>query len=677
MTRARRAALATLLALSALWIGSASVVAHALLLSSDPPANAVLASAPATVTLVFTERPDPALSSVRVLDASGKGHTTGAVRNGSGGDKTLAIPLDPLPGGVYTVIWRTVSIDDGHASTGSFAFSVGAARRPCRARLPGRPRRTRRQARPPSRELGAVAGGVLPRRPRAARAARAGRAPPGRPRPALGRARLAAWAAALGGGGAVFLAQASDAGVAPGDALGSSLGLDLALRLLPLAGAGRSSCSASARRRVGEPRTSPQPPWWRSRSSPTRRRPTPRPRRRPPSTSRCRPSRAGRRGLARRARGRGARAAPARPRGARCPDPGRFSRWATVGIVAVGLTGVARAAFELQGLDQLATTDYGRLLVAKAAVFAGLAALGAANHFRHVPAGDAGARSVQRLGAIELALGTVAVLVAALLVTTPPPATAASLSPGGSGSASPAPSPTAPPPPQVTATGADYATTIRVKLTVTPGTPGPGQFSAAVTDFDSGAPIAATGVKLRFALPSRADVSPSSLVLAPAPDGTFAGSGSNLSLTGFWTVTAVVVRDGKTVEVPLAVPVAPDAGPVQVLRIPGQPTSYTVDLGAKNSVQLYLDTSVSRDPATLHVTYFDARGKERPVTDIAVQAAGPDGRPIDLPMSDIEPGHATAKLTVTPGAPPTELFVTAIDPDDAPITVVIAIGADD
>lgn len=674
MKRARRAALATLLALLVLGVGGASVAAHALLQASDPAANAVLPTAPAAITLVFTERPDPALSFVRVLDASGKEQAAGSAANGPGGDKTLTVGLEALPSGVYTVIWRTVSIDDGHASTGSFAFSVGTgAPPPSAASGISTPEASGASAvslaSALSRALfflgallllGLLVPGELLLGARGRR---------------LGSARLAAWLLAVIGSIAVFVAQAGDAGVAPGEAIGSSLGVDLMVRLIPILGAGGLILigdRAPARRRVSNLGAAALV------------------------------------GLAilgdSTATHAAAAIAPILNIGlqtlhalgaavwlgglagvllalrrsdfeARGQLAAQFSRWATVGIVIVGLTGVARGAFDLQRLDQLTTTDYGRLLLAKAAVFAGLAALGALNHFRSVPAGDSGVRSLQRLGVFELALGTVAVLVAALLVTTPPPATAAANA-GLGRTPSAAPSPTPAPTPQVTANGADYATTIRVRLTVTPGAPGPGEFAAAVTNFDSGAAVEASGVKLRFALPSRPDVSASSLTLTRMADGTFGGSGSNLSLTGFWTVTAVVTMAGRTVEVPMAVPVAPVVPPVSVIRLPVQPASYTVDLGAKNTVQLYLDTSVSTSPATLHVTLFDARGKERPVTDIAVQAAGPDGQPTTLPMSDIEPGHATAKLDVTPGAPPTELLVTGIDPDDTPITFSIAIGAD-
>src|SRR5262249_15190880 len=52
--------------------------AHALLERSTPENGAALARAPGDVLLVFTEQPEPALSSMQVLDASGRQVAAGA-----------------------------------------------------------------------------------------------------------------------------------------------------------------------------------------------------------------------------------------------------------------------------------------------------------------------------------------------------------------------------------------------------------------------------------------------------------------------------------------------------------------------------------------------------------------------------------------------------------------------
>ena len=663
MNHARRVALAVVLALSAMWAGGASVAAHALLLSSDPAANAVVATAPTSVTLTFTEPPDVDLSSVRVLDVSGMGHTSGPAVTGSGGAVMLTVPVGPLPDGVYTVAWRTVSSADGHATAGSFAFSVGTAAVPPAAAGSGESVASGISTVSPASVLaraivylglvvllGSLLTGEMVLGERARR---------------LRRVRAAAWVATVLGVVALVATQAADAEVAIGDALGSSLGVDAAGRLVPLllAGLAMLAGARSSRRRrsaylaaaalvtlailadasASHASTTVAPPlnialqWlhavgvaiWLG----------------------------GLAGLLLELRD------PDLDDRARLVQ--RFSRWATVGILAVAVTGVVRAAFELHGPNELVTTDYGRLLLVKVALFAGLAGLGAINHFRNVPGGEPRLRAVRRLGALELLLGTTAIAVASMLVTTPPPTDFAA----GAGAVVPSPSATPAPRSGTTFKGADYATTVKVALTISPAAPGPASYDAQVVDYDTGAIVSATGVKLRFALPSRPDVGASTLTLQPSAAGGWEAKGSNLSLTGMWTVTVVVTEPTTTVEVPIVVTAAPNTGPPDVNRMAGQPTLYTVHLEGGNQVQLYLDP-FQPDLADLHITYFDASGKELQVNDIAVVAAEGDGAPTALPMSPIEPGHATAKVPIAAGVP-INVFVSGTT--DSGSTIVFAL----
>src|SRR5438034_9820196 len=107
-------------------IGLASpVMAHALLASSQPAAGANLSSAPTEVVLTFTEAPDPKLSTIQVLGATGS-VTSGPVTAVTGSPTKLRVGLRSLTPGVYTVAWTTVSSVDGHLARGSFAFGVGA-----------------------------------------------------------------------------------------------------------------------------------------------------------------------------------------------------------------------------------------------------------------------------------------------------------------------------------------------------------------------------------------------------------------------------------------------------------------------------------------------------------------------------------------------------------------------
>ena len=84
--RLRTRPLTALLALVALLIGLVAsarpAAAHAALASSDPPANAVLATAPAQVTLRFTERLERGYSRALLYDQTGAAVAGAASRAG-------------------------------------------------------------------------------------------------------------------------------------------------------------------------------------------------------------------------------------------------------------------------------------------------------------------------------------------------------------------------------------------------------------------------------------------------------------------------------------------------------------------------------------------------------------------------------------------------------------------
>src|SRR4029079_1618555 len=82
---------------------------------------------PTAVTLAFGERPDPGLSSIKVLDTAGANHATGAVEAVAGQPLQLRVAVQPLADGVYTVSWRTLSAVDGHSAAGAFSFGIGVA----------------------------------------------------------------------------------------------------------------------------------------------------------------------------------------------------------------------------------------------------------------------------------------------------------------------------------------------------------------------------------------------------------------------------------------------------------------------------------------------------------------------------------------------------------------------
>jgi copper transport protein len=82
----------------------------------------VLASAPSTVTLVFSEPVTPAAAGIRVYGPTGR-EVAGAV---SPRGAVLEAPVTASEAGTYVVLWQVYSADT-HPSRGAFAFSVGGS----------------------------------------------------------------------------------------------------------------------------------------------------------------------------------------------------------------------------------------------------------------------------------------------------------------------------------------------------------------------------------------------------------------------------------------------------------------------------------------------------------------------------------------------------------------------
>ena len=120
----RRALLALVvgtIALLGAWAGPAS--AHASLVSTDPPDGAKLDTSPAEVRLTFNEQVSVSLGGVRVLSSEGDRVDAGAAAV-HGSVVTVGLKAD-LPDGTYVVAYRIVS-EDGHPVRGGTVFGVGA-----------------------------------------------------------------------------------------------------------------------------------------------------------------------------------------------------------------------------------------------------------------------------------------------------------------------------------------------------------------------------------------------------------------------------------------------------------------------------------------------------------------------------------------------------------------------
>ncbi|HEY6710114.1 MAG TPA: copper resistance protein CopC [Actinomycetota bacterium] len=318
----------------------------------------------------------------------------------------------------------------------------------------------------------------------------------------------------------------------------------------------------------------------------------------------------------------------------------RFSRLAAPVLGLVAVTGLSRALHLAGGWTGLVHSGYGRLLDLKVLLFLGLVALGALNRFRVVPALAGG---VRRLDGLRRNMrGEVALAACVLAVT----AVLSQLPPGKFVVERAAAKPAAPPSVQVE--GSDFATSVRIALSVSPGTPGPNSFTAKVTDYDSGEDWPATRVALRFTSRSQPDVGTSTLELAKAGDGLWRGQGSQLSIAGSWAVVGLVEGSGPGVSVPMKLQTRAVPQPVKVSKAPGQPTLYTITLAGGGTLQGYVDPG-QVGPNTVHFTFFNASGDEQPADKARARMTGPSGAAEALTLIRLGPGHFAANVDLEPG----------------------------
>jgi len=96
---------------------------HAVLQRSEPRVESKLKRAPEEVKLYFTERLEPAYSSVRVVNDRGQQVDRGDSRVDRSNPSVLRATLPSLPPGTYTVMWRVLSID-ADITEGGFSFRI-------------------------------------------------------------------------------------------------------------------------------------------------------------------------------------------------------------------------------------------------------------------------------------------------------------------------------------------------------------------------------------------------------------------------------------------------------------------------------------------------------------------------------------------------------------------------
>lgn len=518
--------------------------AHAGLTASDPVAGSSVAEPPAAIVMSFAEEPDASFSLVKVLDSTGRevaGVSAPQPVPGRPGDLEVTL-AEPLPEGVYTVNWRSVSTVDGHVQSGAFAFGVGVTP------TPGSEKTIELLSTSPLAGGLGVAGrwllyGGLALLVGAASTclfALGARLP-------RGGARLSRWALLTAAAGlalmtwsrrdlvgapsllplfqtpegqwllylglalAVCMAAVVAVDLYPGRATFWALGVCALVAVLVHVLAGHAA-APSAWRALNVlaqwVHMSAIGVWvgglaWLL---------------------------LGIRGL---------------ERPARAAAVSAFSRVATITLVVVLLTGVVRGLVEVGSPAALVGTDYGIALLVKVGIVVVLVALGALNHFRLVPAlpqRDGAARSFRLNSTAELALAAGVLLTTAVLSGIAPPSTAApsaGVKPVANG---------------VTAAGADYATTLRVTLNVTPGEAGANEYTVKLAAYDTGQPPdKVRAVTLELSLPAQPDLGSSRVSLKETGGGVWSGSGMELAVAGTWEATVVVQQTTGGVSVPLEV----------------------------------------------------------------------------------------------------------------------------
>jgi copper transport protein len=104
--------------------------AHSLPVTETPAANSIVPKGtplPSKLTIDFSERPSPTVSSIEVLNSKNEPVNNGDFKIiGDGGREAMTtLNTKKLTDGVYTVSWETQSLDDGHIAKGSYVFGIG------------------------------------------------------------------------------------------------------------------------------------------------------------------------------------------------------------------------------------------------------------------------------------------------------------------------------------------------------------------------------------------------------------------------------------------------------------------------------------------------------------------------------------------------------------------------
>jgi len=113
----------THLILPAMLCAASPALAHAFLKNASPPVGSELPVPPTAVTITYTEGVEPAFSTIVVTNAQGQRMDKADPHLVNGEQTKLAVDLQKLPPGTYTVNWHATSVDT-HKTEGTFHFTV-------------------------------------------------------------------------------------------------------------------------------------------------------------------------------------------------------------------------------------------------------------------------------------------------------------------------------------------------------------------------------------------------------------------------------------------------------------------------------------------------------------------------------------------------------------------------
>jgi copper transport protein len=220
---------------------------------------------------------------------------------------------------------------------------------------------------------------------------------------------------------------------------------------------------------------------------------------------------------------------------------GRFSTLATIAVVLVGVTGSVLAWTELRSFDALTGTTYGRLLIVKVVLVAWVAALGAYNHFRLVPAlTRGGVRTAMRQLFVTVRLEVVSIVVVVALTAVLVVATPGRSSAGG-----------------LVEEDVPLGDVGSVQLTIDPARAGTNQVHLYLLDPNGQPAELAESITMVLSLPE-ADLGPITREAVRAGPAHFQLDGSDFAIAGTWNVDIRARIDRFTEEVgSTEIPIAP------------------------------------------------------------------------------------------------------------------------